>query len=202
MKTKQKTAAIIALFFIIPALAFSQDEDTVELVPTGHEIYAGYGYPNSLGTKFVNGMADIFSIIFSGGSQSIKTTGPGVVQLGYNYIFQNGFSVGGFFTYEPYTLDYVNINNSAQNRHSKQTVFTIQATAKYQYGWKYARLYHGVSAGVSILADFDEDTAGAAFTLNIIPIGVKVGLEKGINFYADVGLWSSPLINAGLSYRF
>ena len=186
---------IISLFVllsvsVIPLTAQSRNSN---------EIYLGYGYPKTVGTSLIGGFTEIFSTIFTGGQAGMKTTGPGVAQIGYNRYLTDNIAVGGIFTFEPFTMT----SNSGDNVNvSKNGLFSIQGTFKYQYGWEWVRLYHGISMGVGINAFFDGGSPSAMFIMNLIPIGVKVGKDEGFNFFLDMGLWSTALINAGASFSF
>ena len=164
-----------------------------------NEVYLGYGYPKTVGTSLVGGFTEIFSTIFTGGQAGVKTTGPGVTQLGYNRYLTDNIAVGGIFTVEPFTMT----SGSGENESvTKNGLFTIQGTFKYQYGCEWVRLYHGISLGIGINAFFSGGNPSATFIMNLIPIGVKIGKNEGFNFFLDVGLWSTALINAGASFSF
>lgn len=169
--------------------------------PSAHEIYLGYGYPNSLSTLFINGFTDIFITIFTGGQQSVKTSGIGVFQLGYDWYVKDGLSLGGTAIIEPYkTISKSNSSESAVTTNG--IIYTILGKVKWQYGWEYVRLYHSLSLGLALNTTIENPSIYPTFAFNLTPIGVKVGKEKGVNFFAELGLGSTSLINAGISYRF
>lgn len=209
MKKLRKMCILFLVLLTTTAFLHSEEmESTTEKnqkLQSPHEVYFGIGYPNSIMPIFVGGMQDILTAIFTGGKQGTKLTSYGATQLGYNWycIKGKGLSVGALFTAEPYKTNYIFKDTPENNYEEITTMFTIQATAKYQYGWKYVRLYHGVSIGLGIVTIYqDTPSTSAIFAFNIIPIGIKAGKEQGLNFYADIGIGSTPVINAGAAYRF
>lgn len=213
MRTRNVICILTIMFLIPNLLLFSEEtlnqDSSLQQLPvnkadiSAHEVYLGYGYPNSISPMFVGGIQTFLTALFSGGTQNTSLHGAGVIQAGYNWycIPDNGFSVGGIITFEPYKIEHINTKTPENNSTENILMTTIQGTVKYQYGWKYVRLYHGVSIGLGISSKINDNTT-CVFAFNIIPIGIKAGKEQGINFFADVGVGSTPIINAGASYRF
>lgn len=211
-KTSYFIFALVFLAFFSTSNVYSQENNEIinteensyeqpeKKLPSAHQIYLGYGYPGSLYTKFLSGAVNFFSVIASVGNQEEEQISYGIAQLGYDWfcIPGQGLSVGALATVEPYTIKI--INNSSETKIENQTMITFQANVKYQYGWKFVKLYHGLSAGIGLM--ILETDLSPIFVFNIIPIGVKVGNEQGLNFYADIGFITTPIINAGASYRF
>ena len=198
MKSLKKSLIALFLLVTLPLSLFAYNED-VSLLSGKNEVYVGYGYPKTLSVGLIGGFTNFFSILFTGGLSTMKTTGPGVTQLGYNRFITDNVAVGGLFTFEPYTVT----NTSGETVSvSKQGNFTTQVNVKFQYGWDHIKLYHRVSAGLGLMFDFTNDTTTPTFTMDIVPIGIKAEIYRGINLYADVALWSTSLINLGANYTF
>lgn len=171
-------------------------------IPSNHEIYFGYGYLNSISTVFVNGTAALMTAIFSGDTQKLEVEGIGIFQLGYNWYFYEGISLGAKVVLEPYRLVYTNTKDPTKNKKENQMLSSFQAGLGIQYGWEKIRLYHNATAGIGILTSESSSEVSPVFVFNIVLVGMKVGPEKGPNFFADVGFGSTSVLNLGMTYRF
>lgn len=170
---------------------------------SNHEIYIGYGFPGSLGPIMLSGLENLIVLIFTGGTHETKIKQYGTAQVGYDWhcIPGKGLLVGGIITVEPFTTTAQSTSTNTEGSIVEAVLLSLQASVKYQYGWEYVRLYHGLSAGLGLVFS-DNSSVSPTFIMNIIPIGVKVGKEKYPCFFADIGLGSTAIVNAGISYRF
>ena len=191
MKHIKKVIALLIALTIFPCFLTANPRN---------EVFLGYGYPKSVGITFISGFTDFFTILFSGGTNTNKTVSPGIAQIGYNRFLTDKIAVGGTFTAEPFNM--TNTSEGGISNTTHNALFTIQGNFKYQYGWEWVRLYHGVRMGLGLTTNFDDGSVTPSFAFDLIPIGIKIGKIDGFNFYADVGLWTTALFNAGVTYTF
>ena len=194
--------ALFIIFFIFTGVAYSLDkniEANKHKEPSNHELYLGYGYRESVSENL---MGTVYGLLSDGRItryDGIDYKPHGIMQLGYSWygLPGRGLSMGAAFTVEPYTIE--KVNDKKINEHF--TAFSFQGKVKFQYGWKYFRIYHTFGVSISF---FSIDSAAKTvhfFSHQIVPIGIRLGPEKGLYLFADLALGSSTSLNAGLGYR-
>lgn len=205
----KKIVLFLFLFSISPTILFAQTDLTESQSSFSnyrstfphHEVYLGYGFPQSINTYFIYGITGLTVLTATAGQSEMKIKGPGTFNLGYNWYILDWLAIGGTFTGECVELIYK--NNQESNTES-ETMFnsSIQGKITFQYGGRWVRGYHGASIGLLLFSGSDNEII-PTFAFNITLAGIKFGPEgAGFNGFIDCGFGTNSLINAGVSYSF
>ncbi len=190
---------LIAVFFCSMAVPLFAQEETGAVSSPRNEIYAGYGSISAI--TIVGALLGALSSISSSGETTGSMIGP--VQLGYNYYFNEHFSLGLLSTAEYQTFV------TADSSKTTSILFgTVQLRPNVQWGWEKVKIYHGLSIGALCIYSGQTTSSGQttdiswSWMFNVIPLGIKVNIVDGLNIFADCAFGSAGFVNAGLSYQF
>ncbi|MCR5401581.1 MAG: hypothetical protein K6E78_08310 [Treponema sp.] len=174
--------------------------------PLGLDVFAGYGYLTS--NTLVIGFTSIFGEIVSGTVKAIAESGKeegeketsknddssfsdiGVFSIGANYHFNDTIYAGLSTTFQPFTLF----------DKSPLSVISFLANFGVEYGWKKAKFYNELGAGVVLYATPEETSP--MFAMNLTLIGFKFNPVSNLWLFTDINLGQKGLINLGASWKF
>lgn len=206
----KRIVVITVLFALVSGTAFAQTESSSSDISFSdygpsfphNEIYLGYGYPQSACTYLIYSLAGLGVITASAGQATMDISGIGSFNVGYNWNFFDWMSLGGLITGEFYNVTYTGTQSNQVTGKDSMFTGTAQVKITFQYGGKWVRGYHGLSAGLMLMGGSGmEITPTIAF--NVTVAGIKIGPEgPGFSGFADLCLGTSSLINAGVIYSF
>lgn len=207
----KKIIVVTVIFALFSATLFAQTEDTTVDNTTiekseqfsHHEVYLGYGYPQSVYTYVLYGLTGLSVATISGGNSTMDIKGAGTYSLGYNWYPLDWLALGGTMTGEFFSLNYTD-NNSSNAIVTKENMFngSIQGKITAQYGKNWVYGYHGLSLGVMLFSGSEVDLT-AALAFNVTLAGIKIGpAGPGIKGFVECCFGTNSLINAGVIYSF
>lgn len=162
----------------VPDVASVQEESSVPSQTTDFNhnvIYASYGLPSFMGL-----LGSLFVGMFSFGQAEIQDS-FGVINVGYDYYFNENLAVGGVCTLES-LFDVI-----------PSTTIQVKGTA--QYGFDHFKFYHALSAGVFF------DTMNFSFMFDLIPLGLKLYYDD-FDIFLETSLVSTGIIKLGVDVKF
>ena len=176
---------LIALLLLgtIFANSFAQEYDVVEVgeevSKNKDEVYVTIGTFSGIGMFF----------LIIGGVSNDKKGGDDSLPLpsftaGYNHFFNDHFGLGGFLSYEYYYgLSFI----------------TTQAKIIGQYGWEHFKLYHSLSAGLSITPG--NGMASVLPGVDATILGLKLDFDNW-NIFLEACFPETGYLKVGGSYKF
>jgi len=196
----RKKIALVVLLALVGGMAvplFAQEEEAAASFPK-NEIYAGYGTPSYLSVimLFVGALTSI-----SDNTVTANIIGP--AQFGYNYYFNDHWSLGLFST-----LEYQTYDSASSANYTHFLVGSAQLRPDFQWGWERVKIYHGLSVGAACVYSEQNSSSGKTGSVSwipifdLIPLGVKVKVFGGLNLYAECGFGSTGYVNGGVSFRY
>ncbi|RDV16642.1 hypothetical protein DXT99_02330 [Pontibacter diazotrophicus] len=189
---------LLFLTFTVSLLSCSQVMAQVDTTITTtprlkHEVYAGYGVLSF--PLLLEGIVNLFGT----GGETNRGVGP--VQVGYNYLLNEKWSVGVLNSYTSYTSRYTSSGQLIYRNHYYCVMPRIDG---YWVREEKLLLYSGVAVGAMIFrgydGELDEKSKGIYAVGHLNVMGLRVGKE--LAFFADFGFGFNGLINTGVSARF
>lgn len=163
-------AAAVAAFACLPALAEQyQPSGEVRGYPSGAIVSGGLG--RSFGDHWYGSAHAAYNVVERGDNGRFDNEEGGGFGFGatvdkYFQLGQNGWFVGG--RAELFFLD-IDYRDPGRNGSSDVTVF--QPTARAGYGWNFAGGHYGLTAALSLGAEINVATAGAAVGEGAVVLG-------------------------------
>lgn len=192
----KKTVVAVIFFALLSTAAFAQSEST------RHEVYLGYGYPESAYTFVLYGLSGLFSITTSGGNTVLEVTDMGGYNGGYTWFPIDWLGVGGTVTGEFYQLNTKNTNTNQITDSEMMFASSVQGRIIFQYGKSLVRGYHGGSVGINLISG-EETPVSPIFAFNLTLAGIKLGKPgNGFGGYAELNIGTNTLISGGVVYSF
>lgn len=186
---------LLPLLLAANAHVIAQDA-AVETAPRPrHEIYAGYGVLSF--PALMESLTGIF------GNAGKTKRGYGPVQVGYNYLLSEKWSIGVLGSYTSFTSRYTD-SGDIDYRHRYYSV--MPRVDGYWVRQEKLLLYSGIAVGTCAYRDYDDQTgetdkySSVAGHLNVFGMRIRAGKKTG--FFTEFGYGFNGLINVGVNARF
>lgn len=211
---------LIALLLAISISGFSQERKLKPIFTPEHEFRLGigawplmYGYVIFLGNdylEFPHGRYGDQSMAYDRG---LFYAGPerimGSISLAYTYNLKKWVSVGGTFSYAGLYRNYFDRVTVDKKKVGSENVhdFCLTPMVRFTYlNRKYVRLYSqvGLGIGIGVNADNINNHKFSDSKVHVSGQATLFGVAVGNRFFgfAEYGVGTQGLINAGIGYRF
>lgn len=197
---------VFILFLLLLTFSISNGQDLLQ--SPKHELAVSYGLITS--NQFIDVMKEVFTAVFSFGTyDKANKHYLGSYHLTYKYAPIDQLLIGLTGSIDKSKGDLLDENDVVDGEYST-TYSTAIVSVDYRYLHReMVQLYSGVGAGISVIQDVGRDFATSTkekgeastyFNFQINLIGVRVG--KALAGFAEFGVGSKGIVNAGISWQF